>query len=599
MRRKILIGIAIVAAIPLLAAAIALLYLNFADLGGWRSTVEELVTDALGRELRIAGEFKPDIGFTTRLVASEVTLANPDGWPEPHMVSVDRLEAELDLLSVLFGPLTIHEVLMDGATVLLAKDGNGRATWQFETGAADARETNEGSEPFELVFDHVSITGLDLVFSDYSLPQSISFVDAALDLRSDDAGIIDLNLTGELNDAKLDLKGRLGTLRNVLAAGPLEHDLRGQLGDVEIGLKGRIGDLASLEGIDIVAEVAGSDLATVGSRFGVSGLPVGPFRLDVAASPSPAGSSVVVACNLGEITARFDGKVDSLPAFKDLELDIEASGPSVAEVGAMSGLDGLPNSPFKVAGHVHWQGFPVAFDSFQATVGDNRLALEGVLGAPPDMLDTDFAIKASGPNIGALAALAGLQLPEKAFQVNGRLVRTDAGINVENVAARIGATTFNADGVVGVPPEFTGTTLTLSAKGPDMSAYADLLGIDLPAESFAVAGRLIPEGDYIALEGVKARLGRNKGTIAGKIKAAAGFVGSDIRLTAEGPGLVWLEPITGLSDLPAQPYRVDGRLRVRSAGLQLDDVKVGFGDLSLKVGGFVASSPGFEGTKVS
>ncbi|MCP4897681.1 MAG: hypothetical protein GY906_11975, partial [bacterium] len=167
------------------------------------------------------------------------------------------------------------------------------------------------------------------------------------------------------------------------------------------------------------------------------------------------------------------------------------------------------------------------------------------------------------------------------------------------VAARIGATTFNADGVVGVPPEFTGTTLTLSAKGPDMSAYAGLLGIDLPAESFAVAGRLIPEGNYITLEGVKARLGRNKGTIAGKIKAAVGFVGSDIRLNAEGPGLAWLEPITGLSDLPAQPYRVDGRLRVRSAGLQLDDVKVGLGDLSLRVGGFVASSPGFEGTKVS
>ena len=106
-RRKLLM---LIAAVPVLLVTIALLYLNFADLSGWRDTVARLASGAIGRELRIDGEFRPEIGFATRVFATDITLANADWSDDPQMVSVDRLAGEIDLLSIFFGPITIGNV---------------------------------------------------------------------------------------------------------------------------------------------------------------------------------------------------------------------------------------------------------------------------------------------------------------------------------------------------------------------------------------------------------------------------------------------------------------------------------------------------------
>ena len=47
---------AVVIAVPILLVLLVLLYLNFADLSGWKDTVARLASDAIGRELRIDGE---------------------------------------------------------------------------------------------------------------------------------------------------------------------------------------------------------------------------------------------------------------------------------------------------------------------------------------------------------------------------------------------------------------------------------------------------------------------------------------------------------------------------------------------------------------
>jgi hypothetical protein len=593
-RRKILVGLAIVVGALLLAVIAAVLYLHFGDLGRHRGALEQLASDAIGRELRIAGAFEPDIGFTTRLVASEVSLANPPDWPEPHMVSVDNIEVELDLLSLLFGPLTIHDIEVDGARVLLEADEQGRATWDFDTDGEDA----DGG-PLDIVVGHARLTNVGLVFREPSLPRAIELTNADLELRSDDTGMVDLALEGGLNGASIELAGRLGTLGSVLVAGEVEHELEGRLGDVDLALRGRIGDLATLDGADIVAVLAGPNLESVGERFGIPALPAGAFRIEATASPASAGSVLGFDGELGEITATVDGTVDSLTSFGDVDVDLKASGPSVAEVGALFGVDGIPPDLFTVSGRVHWQGFPVSFEGFEVTVGENHLSIEGVLGAPPEMFDTDFRIHAVGPNIAALAALAGMSLPSEDFQINGNVLRVEGGVRLEEVVARIGRTTLDVDGTVGDPPEFTGTELSVSAKGPDLSAYGLLLGVDLPAEPFEVSGRLTPDGDDIVLDGVKARLGRNTGRVEGKIAATAGLVGTNLRVRAEGPGLGWLEPITGLSGLPSEPYRVEGGLRILANGYRLNDVKAGLGALSLQVDGVVGSSPGLEGTVVT
>ena len=596
MARKILKALAVLVAGLLLVAVLGVLYLNFADLSRYRGTVERAASQAIGRKLTIGGDFQPDIGLTTRLVATDVRLANPPGWPEPNMAVVDRLEVEIDLLSVFFGPLTINRITADGVRVLLEKDPGGRATWQFDT---RADTTDEDAGPIDIALGAVSLTGVELVYRDPGLPQAIELSGADLVVRSGQDGMLDVDLRGALNGAPLRLEGHLGPLDQLLAAGRLAHHLEGRLGDVTLVVDGTVADLASLGGIDATAELGGPDLAAIAERFGATAFPSVPFRIAGKVSPAPAGHSFVLDSKVGEMTATVDGTVDSLATFGNLDVHVDASGPSVREVGAMAGLQGLPADPFTISGRVHWQGFPVACDDFKATAGDNRISLEGVLGAPPAMLGSDFTVEAAGPNVASLAALAGLDLPAEDFEINGRLRRVDGGIRVENASARIGTTRLSADGTIGDPPAFAGTEFAFSARGDDLSKYGDLLAVQLPPLPFEVGGRLAPEGDAIALHGVEARLGAQHARVDGRIVVAAGLVGSDLHVTAEGPDLRWLEPMTGAAGLPMEPYRVEGGVRVVPKGYRLADVAARLGEMSLELDGTVGRRPGFEGTEVT
>jgi len=205
-KRKLLIA-SLVVGLPLLILTIALLYLNFADLSGWRDTVAGIISDSLGRELTIAGEFEPDIGLTTRLVAGSITLANADWSDDPYMVSADRLEIEIDLLSLLFGPITIHDVEITGARVLFELNADGRLNWDFESnGSSDG-----GGGEVELVLEHVLANDLQLAYRKSSRMDSLEAAIGRLESTADERGMLDLDLVGSIGGTPVEISGRLGT----------------------------------------------------------------------------------------------------------------------------------------------------------------------------------------------------------------------------------------------------------------------------------------------------------------------------------------------------------------------------------------------------
>ncbi len=117
-RRKALTLTFIVVGVLVAALLAVVLYLRFGDLSVYRDSVARLVSDALGREVRIAGEFTPDIGLSSRLVTTDLSLANPSWSSEPAMVTIDRLAIEVDLWSLVSGPLRIVAVDIVGTKVI-------------------------------------------------------------------------------------------------------------------------------------------------------------------------------------------------------------------------------------------------------------------------------------------------------------------------------------------------------------------------------------------------------------------------------------------------------------------------------------------------
>ena len=148
-----------VSGVSVLLITIVLLYLNLADLGGWRDPVADLVSKSLGREMVINGHFKPKIGLTTSVAAGQVTLANADWGSQETMLSIDHLELEVNLLSLFFRPIRIERLEVDGVRVLLETDVEGHSNWAIGTGNEDEGE----SSPLKLALGQVDLNDIEVV----------------------------------------------------------------------------------------------------------------------------------------------------------------------------------------------------------------------------------------------------------------------------------------------------------------------------------------------------------------------------------------------------------------------------------------------------
>src|SRR6516225_3741207 len=77
--------------------------------------IERIVSDTLGRELRLDGPLEISLGTEPTLVAKGVTLANAAWGSEAAMVRVDRVELTLSLRSLWSPPIRVLNLDLEGA----------------------------------------------------------------------------------------------------------------------------------------------------------------------------------------------------------------------------------------------------------------------------------------------------------------------------------------------------------------------------------------------------------------------------------------------------------------------------------------------------
>ena len=582
--------------IPGVAFASLLLYLNLADLGKYRGSVESLLTESLGREVRVAA-FEPEFGWTSSVVARDVTLANPEWSASPAMISVGELSIQIDLASLFFGPIRIHDVRIRGVQILLESNAEGQANWQFDL---PLNEDSAGGSPSGLVLEQLVIEGLTLSYRNAATEQVVVFSKARIEIREASDGMLELVLAGRLNDASIALEGRVGPLGGIMRAERLDAHLAGTIAGSEWSLSTSVEDIGTLAIAEASLEARGGELADLTRALGLPSIGEGSFRLDAGVSPTRDGFAVSVDAGLAEITLAAHGEIDSLLEPKSLDLTIDAAGPDLAAVGRLAGTPPLPQEAFQVQGRVHWEGFPVTFDDLRARVGENTLTMNGVLGAPPAMQETSFRFETQGPDLAVFSALAGVDLPSQSFEVSGGLkYEASGGVALDEVRGRLGDSRFLVSGKLHSVEGLVGTHLRLRVEGPDLGQIGRLAGwTDLPADPFHVESsvRVLAEG--YALEATSLRLADVEVEAMGYVGALPLLVGTDVQIDVRGPDVSWVGRLAGLQ-LPADGFRVAGSVRVTTDGYELGQVQASLGEVSARLEGRVGPLPELHGTALT
>jgi len=591
-KRKILLGVVAGLGLPIVCLA---LYLALSDLSGWRDTVARIASNAIAREITIAGEFEVDFGIVTRVRATGLSLANTDWGSEPSMARIDRLDAEINLWELLSGSIHLPNVDIEGGRAIFESDAEAGSNWRLGKDDGTGDDTGDAG-PVRLRIDRIQGRGVELVFGGSGGGNPVELIVETLDSTGDPDGMHQLTGGGSLRGADFTLSGSFGSFADLINLEPFDHDLRGTLGSTELRSSGTIGRIAELGDLEIEAEATIPNPTEIYRFLGLSYTFSRPLTIKADATTTSGMTDFTLTASGEAAELQSHGTIDSLLSPGDLDLDLKFKGPDIRPLAALAGITNLDENPFDVEGRFTWRGYPIVVSGLEIRVGENWLAADGRLGKPPLMLETDFRFEGAGPDVAEVASLAGLRMPHDMYEIDCHLLRVEKGLQIEDVRAKIGSTRLTTTGFIGDPPEYANTDLVFEVRGPNLAHYRSLLGTAPPSVPFAVGGRLAQGDQSIALHDIKAKIGSGTIEVDGHLTTVPGMTGTDLTFATDGLDLLHIGDFVGVEGLPASPLHASGRLTITQGGYRLRNVTGGISGTELTANGLITNRRRLAGT---
>jgi len=179
---KWLAGIIGLLLVVILAAAVILPMVI--DPNDHKDTIERLVKERTGRDLKIADRLElsvfPSLGVTT----GGVSLSNAPGFGDEPFARIDELDLRVKLMPLFSRRLEVGTLVLNGLTLNLAKDKQGRTNWEDLSKSAEKKaagaQPSEQQAGFGFNLSGVRITRAKLVWNDRQKGEKYVLQDVSL-----------------------------------------------------------------------------------------------------------------------------------------------------------------------------------------------------------------------------------------------------------------------------------------------------------------------------------------------------------------------------------------------------------------------------------
>ena len=254
-KRRALIGLGSVFGIAAIALAIFIATLNQDKA---KKYIAAGVSKATGRELSIDGDLKLDLGWISRVSASEIKFENADWSKHPQMAEIGNFDVQIDLWQLLTKfRLVLPTVTITQPKIILEKNTSGAANWEFRAAPTGPQERTGIPIVKKLIikdgwvsFDNRQTnTQIELKVSE---AEGAGFLEQPVKLRA--VGTYQkLPLTIVLDG------GSYENLRNSKIPYPLRIDLGA--GKLTAKIDGNLTEPLEMKGEDVSLDIQGDDMA--------------------------------------------------------------------------------------------------------------------------------------------------------------------------------------------------------------------------------------------------------------------------------------------------------------------------------------------------
>jgi len=414
--KYLLIGIPLFA---ILLVGIAIAILMTIDFNEYKPLIAEETKKATGRDLVIAGDLKLDVSLTPAVYVAGVTLSNADWGSRPDMIKVDRFEAQISLLPVLFGQVDIRRVVLIGADILLEVDPKGRTNFAFAPPEAAAGTAPKEAAPAAEKELAVPIGVREVVIEN----SRIAYKDAQAG-TSYDVGIDRLTVSGEgpdspikllyqgsYNKAEIELTGALGTPNDLMAGKPLPVDVSLRAGGAEVAVKGKVTEPMTGKGLDLAIAVNGDQLGDLSALAGTAVPALGAYSLSTRITGDPASALKLAGLKgalagsdvAGDVTVNLSGDRPAIDAkLSSTLIDVSAFGGAAGAAPAGGGAER------QAASDRVFPDDPLPLEGMSAVDARLQYSAKTIVAAGAKLENAELSLSLKGGNLTVKPLKAGL-----------------------------------------------------------------------------------------------------------------------------------------------------------------------------------------------
>ena len=260
-KHRALISVASIFAIVVIASVV---FIATLDLNKAKHYISAGVSKATGRQLSINGDLKVDLGWISRVRASQIQFENARWSKQPQMAEVGLVDVEIDLWRLLSQfHLVFPHVTISQAKVILEKNADGAANWEFRAVPGVTEPVPQKRTEFPII-EKLTIKDGSLLFANQE-------THTQLDLKVTEAeatGFLEepVKLRAEGTYQKLPLTlsldgGSYQNLRSSKEPYPLQINLG--VGKLKAKINGNLTEPLAMKGEDVTLDIQGDDMANL------------------------------------------------------------------------------------------------------------------------------------------------------------------------------------------------------------------------------------------------------------------------------------------------------------------------------------------------
>jgi uncharacterized protein involved in outer membrane biogenesis len=444
------------AVVVLLVAGVVIAVLTV-DVNRFKPQIVAGVESATGRKLEIAQDMKLSL-WPLGIGVKQVSFANAAWGSRPQMATVGEFTAQVDLLALIGGQVKIDSLVLKDVDLLLEKDRQGRANWDFagqqpapqqqpQSQTQPAASSGGGAIP---AIDNVSLKNVRLAYRDAQAGSQNNVALSELTLKRGSNNLLAVKLAADVDGKAITVDGTLGSFDDLLAGNrPWPVKLAATLPGMKAAVDGVIAQPMQATGIALKLSVDAPDVSKVAALAGASA-PAVPLTLQADVKdlgPQRYGLSNLAA-KIADSDLSGGGEISLAGAKPSVRLDLASKNMDVTQLLPKDGAGAKPSGAGAAGGTGNTGS---ASKTGGKLFSDDPLPLDGLAA------------------VDAVVAYRAERLKAPALDVQGvalNLTLKDGVLNAKPAIANIASGSVNGD-------------ITVNAKAKSLSARLDGKGVVL------------------------------------------------------------------------------------------------------------------------